>query len=275
MHNKFEFLARWGYAARGIVYVVLGAIALLGAGAEASTEGALSTLLSQPYGRILLGAVAIGLIGHVLWRLAQGLLDADHHGTDAKGIVTRLGALGSAVVNGTLAIAAATMAIGGGSGGSGSGSGEDQAATSLMQLPLGNILVGIVGAILIAAGLTQVWYGVMRKYQKRVRLPASHEKLLHPVCAIGLSARGILLAVTGGFFLYAAITVNPDQAGGTSQALDWVRSLPYGGILYAAAAVGLIAFGLYSMIQARYRVLDAPTAEDIKRKAAKVPGIPA
>jgi hypothetical protein len=274
MANKFELLARWGYAARGIVYVVLGAIALLGAGADATTEGALSTVLHQPFGRILLGAVAIGLIGHVLWRLAQGVLNADHVENDAKGIIGRLASVGSGVINGALAFTAATMALGNG-GGSGSGGGESEATASALQLPFGNILVGAVGLGLIVGGLVQVWRGVARKYQKRVRLPANHQAILHGVCVTGLTARGILLAVTGGFLVYAAITVDPEQAGGLSDALDWVHSLPFGGVFYALAAAGLIAFGLYSIIEARYRQLDAPSGGDLRRKAAKVPGVPA
>jgi hypothetical protein len=228
MSSKFELLARWGYAARGIVYMVLGVLALWGAGTSATTENALSTVLGQPFGRFLLAAVAIGLIGHVLWRLSQGILNADHVKNNAQGIVGRLASVGSALVNGTLALTAATMAFGGGSGG-GSG-GETEATASAMQLPLGNLLVGLVGLGLIVGGLVQVWKGVSGEYQKRISLPSAHRTVLHAICATGLSARGLLLAVTGGFLLYAAVTVDPEQAGGFSQALDWVRSLPFGGI---------------------------------------------
>jgi hypothetical protein len=277
MANRFELLARWGYAARGIVYLVLGALALAGAGAALSTEDALSTILSQPFGRILLGAVAIGLIGHVLWRLAQGVLNADHVKNDAKGAVGRLASVGSALASTALAFAAAQLAIGsGGSGsGSGSGGGESEAASSILQLPFGNILLGLVGLGFIIAGLIQVWRGVSGEYQKRIKLPARHRSILHAICATGLSARGLLFAVTGGFFIFAAIAVDPDQAGGISEALDWVHSLPFGSILYAAAAIGLIAFGIYSGIQGLYRQVDAPDAHDLRREAGKVPGIPA
>ncbi|NGP19207.1 DUF1206 domain-containing protein [Devosia aurantiaca] len=274
MGNKFELLARWGYAARGIVYMLLGALAIWGAGSSATTENALSTVLSQPFGRILLGAVAIGLIGHVLWRLAQGVLNADHVKNDAKGIVGRLASIGSAVVNIALAFTAATMALGMGGGGSGSGSsGESEAAASALQLPFGNVLLGLVGVGLIIGGLVQAWRGFSKEYQKRIKLPSAHENVLHPICVFGLAARGLLLAVTGGFMIYAAFTVNPEQAGGLSDALDWIQSLPYGGVLYTLAAVGLIAFGIYSGVQARYRQVDAPDASDIKQTASKIPGV--
>lgn len=273
MGNTFELLARWGYAARGIVYMVLGALALWGAGASATTEDALSTVLGQPFGRILLAAVAIGLIGHVLWRFAQGIFNADHVKNDPKGIVGRLASVGSAVVNIALATTAATMSIGGGSGSGSGGGGESEATASALQLPFGNILVGLVGAGLIIGGLVQVWRGISKDYQKRIKLPAQHEKLMHFICVFGLAARGLLLAVTGGFLVFAAFTVNPDQAGGLSDALDWVHALPFGGLLYSLAAIGLIAFGLYSGIQARYRQVDAPDAADLKQTARKIPGI--
>ena len=167
------------------------------------------------------------------------------------------------------------MALNNGSSTSGSGGGESEAAASALQLPLGNILLGLVGLGLVAGGLVQVWRGISKDYQKRIRLPSRHQTVLHAICATGLSARGVLLAVTGGFLVFAAITVNPEQAGGLSDALDWVHSLPFGGILYALAAIGLIAFGIYSGIQARYRQVDAPDAGDLRHAASKVPGIPA
>ncbi|KKB09488.1 DUF1206 domain-containing protein [Devosia chinhatensis] len=274
MHNKFELLARWGYAARGIVYAILGSLALFGAGAEASTDGALSTVLSQPFGRILLGLVAIGLIGHVLWRLAQSILNADHVDNDIKGIVARIASFSSAIVNGILAMTAASLALGTGGSDSGSG-GEQGAAAMLLGQPFGEFLVGLVGLVLICAGAVQAWRGISRKYQERIKLPAAHENLLHPICVVGLAARGLLLAITGGFFAYAAMTFDPDQAGGISAALDWVHALPFGVYLYAFAAGGLIAFGAYSVIQARYRILDAPDTGDIRRTASKIPGISA
>lgn len=276
MRNKFELLARSGYAARGVVYVILGAIALSGAaagsGENASTEGALSTLLAQPFGRVLLAGVAIGLIGHVLWRLAQAFLNADNQESDAKGWAARAGNFASALANGALALAAARMVIA--SGGGSGGQGEQGLAAWLMQQSYGQVLVGLAGLALIIAGGVQVWRGVSAKYRKHVKLPAEHEDLLHMICVVGLSARGVLLAISGGFFVYAAFTVNPEQAGGLAEGLDWVRQLPFGMFLYSLAAAGLVAFGAYSVIEAWYRRVDAPDTGDVKRAASKVGGMP-
>jgi hypothetical protein len=271
MTDKLELLARWGYAARGVVYVILGIIALLGSsgtGGEASPQGALSTLLGQPFGRILLAAVALGLIGHVTWRLAQAILNADHQSADLKGYAARAGNLASGLVNGVLAVVAARLVFT--SSGGGGSSGEDSFAAWLMQQPLGRFLVGALGASIIIAGAVQLWRGLAGKYRDRVKLPHQHEGFLHGLSVFGLSARGVLLAVTGVFFIFAAITVDAHQAGSLTEALDWVRRLPFGAYLYALAAAGLVAFGLYSFIEARFRLVDAPEVNDLKQTASKV-----
>jgi hypothetical protein len=188
-------------------------------------------------------------------------------------MVARAANLGSAIVNGTLVVAAAGLAIGSRTGSSGSGDAEEGFAAWLIRQPFGSLLVGLVGGALIGAGAVQVWRALTGKYQERVKLPAGQKNLLHLVCATGLAARGVLLAITGGFFVYAAVTLNPDQAGGISDALDWLRALPFGAYLYGFAAAGLIAFGLYSAIEARYRSLDAPDKGDLRRAAAKLPGV--
>ncbi|KQS64650.1 hypothetical protein ASG39_11980 [Rhizobium sp. Leaf371] len=267
MTNKFEFLARWGYAARGVVYITLGLIALIGSssGEEASTHGALSNLLGQPFGRFLLATVAIGLVGHVLWRLAQALLNADSQENSPKGYLARAGNLASGVINATLALAAARLVLASGDASGGGGS----PATWLMQQPFGRFLVGALGLIILAAGAVQAWRGISGKYRERLSLPSGKSDLLGGISVFGLAARGLVLSITGGFFVFAAIMVDSEQAGSVPEALDWVRNLPSGTALYALAAAGLVAFGLYSFIEARYRRIDAPEQGDVKRGVAK------
>ena len=274
MRNKFETLARYGYLARGVVYFLLGAIALSsvfwGMGRTPSSEGAFSTILGRPFGRVLLAAIALGLFGHVLWRLAQAVLNADHHDKDFKGYVVRLGNLAAGLTNTALALLAARLAIGAGSGGGASG--EAGFASWLLEQPFGKWLLGIVGLAVVGAGCAQVWRGVKGQYRKRVRLPAEHSTILNFVCGFGLSARGLLIAIIGGFFLYAAFTVQADQAGGLTEALDWVHQLPFGTALYAVAAIGLLAFGAYSCLEARYRNVDASQPAALKQAAKSVAG---
>jgi hypothetical protein len=268
MRNHFETLARLGYAARGVVYLLLGGLALAsaiwgGEDAQGSSD-ALSTLLGLPFGRILMGLVAIGLVGHILWRLAQGFLDADHVGDDLKGLVSRIGSICAAGANVFLALTALRMAIGNGGSGGG-GNGEQNASAWLLQQPFGAFLLGAVALVIIGAGLAQVWRGVSRQYRKRIKIPENRASILDPVCQFGLAARGALLAIVGGFMFYAALTVSPDNAGGIAEALDYVHAMPFGRWLYGLAALGLVAFGGYSAVQAFYRQMDAPGLSDLRR----------
>jgi len=258
--NKFEALARAGYGARGAVYFLLGALALTsafwGGGGSEDTSSALSSLLGLPFGRIVLALIAVGLLGYVLWKLAQGLLNADHVEDNPKGLLTRSGNLISAGANIFLLLTAARLAWQG--GGAGGGNGEETASAWLLQQPFGPFLLGLAGLGIIAAGIVQIWYGASSNYKRRLSLP-SNAAWLEKISQFGLIARGVVLAVVGGFILYAAFTVSPDQAGGTREALDYVRQLPFGTWLYAIVALGLVAFGAYGFIQARYRHINAPS----------------
>lgn len=270
MSNKFETLARAGYGARGVVYVLLGALAVTsafrGGGEPQDSSEAMSSLLGLPFGRILLALIAVGLLGHILWRLAQGFLDADDVGSDAKGLVSRTGSLISAGANIFLALTAARMAIG--QGGESGGGGEQQASAWLLQQPFGGVLLGIVAVGIVIAGGAQIWKAVSRKYRERLRLPAALP-FLDTMCLVGLVARGALIAIVGGFVLYAAVTFSPERAGGIAEALDYVHALPFGAWLYGLAAIGLAAFGGYSVVQALYRRMNAP---DLRQLRDALPG---
>lgn len=207
MSNKFEALARTGYAARGVVYILLGSLALTSAfvGGEATDSStAMSSLLQLPFGRILLALIAAG--GHILWRLAQGFLDADNVGTDAKAVVRRFGSLVSGAANLFLALTAGRMAIG--QSGGAEGGGEEKASAWLLQQPFGGLLLGIVAALVIVAGAVQISKALTRKYRDRLKFDSSHG-WLDSVCSFGLIARGTLIVIMGGFTGYGAITFSP------------------------------------------------------------------
>ena len=266
MHNKFETLARAGYMARGVVYLLLGGLALGsaiwgGADAEGSSD-ALSSLLGLPFGQLLLGLVAIGLAGYVLWKLAQGLLNADDRHEDLAGFGARAGELISAGGNLFLMLSAARLALHMGSGGDGQG--EENASAWLLQQPFGPWLLGLVGAGVIIAGGFQIWYGGSHAYRKRLSLPPAHAGWMDKICVFGIMARGVVFAIVGGFVLYAAFTVSPENAGGTAEALEYVRSLPFGAWLYGIVALGLMAFGVFGVVQGLYRHVDAPDMDDVR-----------
>lgn len=267
--SGFETLARFGYAARGAVYFLIAMLALFSGfagGGEPSTEGALGSLLGQPFGRALLGLIAAGLAGFVLWRLVQSLGNAEHREGDAKGFIARAGQFASGVAYGALAVTAAQMALGGGRS-AGGGSDQSDLVAWLMSLPFGNILAGIAGAAVLFAGGAQIYEGFSGKFKKRLQLPAQREKLLSAVSTYGLVARGVVFAIIGGFLIYAAFTFDPQKAGSLPEALDWVAALPFGRVLYVTVALGLIAFAGYGLIQARYGKVNAPTVGEMRAAA--------
>ena len=270
--NSFEGLARFGYAARGVVYLVLAGVALFsGWGDAENSRGALSSLLGQPFGRILLGAMAIGLVSFSAWRMAQGALNADHREHDLKNGLTRIGKLISGFAYLSLGLLAGGMALGLTGSQDGSGSEENWTAM-LMGLPFGPYLVGAVGLVIAGGALGQIWKALSGAYRKRLDIPHDQEKFLVPLCTYGIAARGVVFAIIGGFLVYAAVAVRPEEAGSIGEALDWVRSLPFGGVLFTVVALGLLSFALSCFVYALYRRVDAPDAGrvgDAARSAAR------
>lgn len=266
--NAFEALARFGYAARGFVYLLLAGLALFsgGWGGAEDSKGALTTLLSQPFGRILLGAMALGFFGFCAWRVAQGALNADGREHDLKNAVARAGKLLSAAIYLSLGVFAGSMALGLDGGSSGGGSEEGMTAM-LMGLPFGPFLVGAIGLGIIAGGLGNIWKALSGAYRRRLDIPAGSRKLLLPLCTYGIAARGVIFMIIGGFLVYAAFTVSPEQAGSFGEALDWVHGLPFGGVLYVLMALGLLAFAGSCVVFALYRRVNAPDAGEVKQAA--------
>ena len=254
--HSLKLLARMGYGARGLVYLIIGGLATLaalGAGGKATgSRGALVELLHQPFGKALIALLAAGLLCYAGWRAVQALLDADDHGVDLKGVVVRVGLLVSAVTHTGLAFYAASLLFDFGSSGGASG---DRVAW-LMQQPFGRYLVAGVGLAIWGAGLAQIWKGASRRFHKRLVFSRDDRPLVSWLCAFGLVARGLVFCIIGTLFCFAALQVDPQQAGGLAQALSWLRQQPFGSWLFAIVALGLFAFGLYSLIEAAWRRIE-------------------
>ena len=261
---RLELLAKIGYAARGVVFILVAGLALFSgiARAKADTKSALAALLEQPFGRIWVALIGIGLLGFVAWRIAQSLADSDGHGRSGKGIAIRAALFGSAVTY--LGLAAYALGHVVSTGGGGEGSGEKGLAQWIMSQPFGSYLAIAVGLGFVAGGAVTATKGVLRKFEKYLKLPKGRE-LIGWVCVYGLVARGIVFAVTGILFTYAGFQVDPDQAGSMSDALQWLRQLPFGSLVYIVVAVGLAAFGIYNLVQARYRIVRGLSSSEIKR----------
>lgn len=249
-----EPLGRIGYAAKGIVYAIVGVLAVqaaMGSGGETTdTRGALQRIQEAPFGKVLLGLVAVGLVGYALWRLVQAFLDTDNKGSDAKGRITRLGYAVVGVVYLGLALSAIQLLRG--SGGQNQGSEQDWTAR-LMAQPFGQLLVGLVGAGVIGIGLYQLYKAYSGKFREHLKLAEmSHTEAEWATRSgrLGFSARGIVFCIIGALLIAAALHSNASEARGLAGALETLGGRPW---LLGAVAVGLIAYAVFCLVEARYR----------------------
>ncbi|HVS64556.1 MAG TPA: DUF1206 domain-containing protein [Thermoanaerobaculia bacterium] len=252
-----ERSARIGYFAKGVVYLVVGGLAAAAAfgtgGQTTGSEGALQTILRQPFGRVLLSIVALGLIGYVFWRFVQGAADVEHKGSDAEGLVTRGYYLLSALTYSALVVTAVRMVIGAGGG---SSDGTEQQTATLMSQPFGRWLVGLVGLGVIAAAFHQwsrAWKASFRKRMAYNLVSPDTATWLVRLGRAGLAARGVVFAIIGGFLVSAAVRADPDQAKGLGEVLATLERQPYGPWLLAAVAIGLVLYGAHQLAKARLR----------------------
>lgn len=250
-----ERLARLGYASIGIVYMIVGGLAAAaGLGKGGSTGGqksALLVILRQPFGRIALGVIALGLVGYTLWRLVSAATDSEHRGSDAKGLALRAASAGRGLIYGAITIEVVRLMLNRGGGGS---SGDREAkhwAARLMEQPLGPWLVGAAGLGIVAYGAYQLYAAWDAKLSKRLSLGEMDDRVRRKVVAVsrfGIGARGLVFFVIGGSVVVAAVKHNPGAVRGTSGAL---ASLP--DPVLAVVGVGLAAYGVYALVNARYR----------------------
>jgi hypothetical protein len=251
---------RFGHMAKGVVYAMVGILALMAAagmgGGTTGTSGALSTIADEPFGKLLLWLIGIGLIGYIIWELIKAAKDVEHNGTDSKGIMKRIGYLVSAVIYGSLALTALKLAMSAEESG---GSSEKTISATLLAQPFGQWIVGLVGIIIIIYGLIELYRGLKERFMKYFKTHEMNDKevrLARNTGKIGLMARGIVLMMTGFFFMRTAITANPDETKGLGDALAELASQPFGQLLLGVVAAGLILYGVYEVIRGRYQRMD-------------------
>jgi len=254
-----EGLARAGYVVRGLLYAVVGFVALQVALGSASADkvsdkrGAIELIGAQPFGKFLLVLVVVGLIGYSLWGFVRAIFDPLKRGTDPKGLAQRVGYLVSAFAYGALVLPTIAFIMGTGQGGN-SQSSQDMTA-KLLSLPFGQGLAVIVGLISMIGGLGQIWLGItagFKKDLKREEMSPAEFTWAVRVGRFGSIARGIIFAMLGFFVVEAALRYDPKQAQGYDGALRTIAHQPYGPWLLAIVALGLISFGIYSALCARW-----------------------
>ncbi|WP_193197194.1 DUF1206 domain-containing protein [Nostoc sp. MG11] len=255
----FERLARLGYAAKGVVYFIVGLLAAqtaIGSGGKTTnTTGALKAIVAQPFGKFLLGIVTLGIIGYVLWRLVQTFFDPEKSGKqiNAKRIAQRIGYAISALAYTGLALTSVKLIMGSVVGDSDSI--EDWTIYILAQ-PFGRWLVALAGMMVVSVGifyLYQAYKGNFRCHFKLSQMSRTKQIWAVRIGKFGIAARGIVFGIIGIFLMLAAVQSDGTQARGLGGALAVLAQQPFGVWLLGIVALGLIAYGIYSGIEARYR----------------------
>jgi len=250
-----ERLARLGYAIKGLIYITIGLLAIQGALGRGKTPadqlGAIRTFSQLPFAHVLLWVVLIGLISYSLWGIIRAVMDPFHKGTDTAGLLARGGYLVSAATYATFVLPTYHLIMGAGS----SGSNQTQLLAKIMSMPFGRLIVGVVGVAAIGAGLYQCYLGIESKFEKQFKpyaLTPENYRVAIQMGRFGTIARGIVFAIVGFFFFLAAYTASPGRAQGIDGALNYLAKQPYGLWLMGIVAVGLIAFGIYSLMTAAW-----------------------
>jgi hypothetical protein len=250
-----ETLTRIGYGARGLIYITMGLLAVQVAlgkgGALASPQGAIAAIGKQPAGLVLLWVILVGIIAYALWGVVRAVFDPLDKGHDLKGLLARLGFLVSAF--GYAILVWPTYGYITGASQTANGSQTQKLIATVMAMPWGRWAIGILGLAVLAGGLYQIYLGVKADFDRQFQTYALNReeiKLTTDVGRFGTSARGVVFALVGVLITLAAYQANPSQPVGMDTALSTLMHQPYGVWLLAVVAVGLIAFGFYSMLSA-------------------------
>ena len=257
--TALRVLARAGLAARGVLYLIIGWIAVEVAFGhsrqQADQTGALHTLAATPVGGVLLWLLAIGFIGMTVWRLSEAVNGAS--GADGRKATSRVAALGNAIVAGIIAYGAMTFALGAGSHQSSDAESVDVTAT-LMRHTGGRVLVAAIGLALIGAGLVVAYRAWRKRFLRDLALGqvrTGARRMVEWLGEFGGIARGIVFITAGGFLIDAAATAAPQRAKGLDSSLRALATTPLGPWLLVLVALGLIMFGAFSCCQARWQRL--------------------
>jgi hypothetical protein len=252
-----QLLARTGLAARGVMYMIIGWIALqIGfghSGTQADRSGAVHLIAKTPFGSVALWLLVIGFIGMALWRLSEAAYGAA--GPGGHKTSTRFAALARAVFYGFVAYGILKFALGAGSPASSNQQSVDL-TSSAMRLPGGRLIVALIGLAFVAGGVKLAYSAWQQKFRKRLELSRMNKRtrrIVERLGQIGGIARGTVFATAGIFLVAAAARYQPQQAKGIDSSLRALASTPLGPWLLVLVALGLVTFGVYSLCEARWR----------------------
>lgn len=267
-NERMTLFARIGFAARGLVYLIIGWFALdvaVNGGQLKDNQGALGTLAYAPFGHVLLGVCALGFAGYAVWRLTDAIMDPENRSRDTKGKFARVGNALSGITHIILAVATTRLAFWKTSAQQGSPGDQNAESWSawVLEQPGGVFLLVLVGVLLWAVATAQGRKAYKARFDKMGGdVPAPD--YVRWIGRFGYAARALIFAMIGSFVIMAALNHDPDQAGGLGEALQQLRSQSYGALLLAVVAVGLALFGLFSLIEAKYRRIKVIKPDFIK-----------
>lgn len=256
--TSLEMLARVGLIAYGVVHLLIAWLALQiawglsGNPQSADTSGAMKTLADQPFGKILLWVVAVGLVALALWQATQAIWGYRNR-EGAKRIREQIISGAKAVVYAALGVSAASVALGSTSSSSQS---QQHATTGVLAWPGGRVIVVAAGLIIIGVGVAAVVKGVRESFSEEIDTSSMSPVARSGVARlgqVGYVAKGLALGVVGGLLSYATLTFDRQKAQGLDGALQTILAQPFGRFLLTAVALGFLAFGLFALLQSRYR----------------------
>jgi Domain of Unknown Function (DUF1206) len=256
--GAIEWLARVGFLVKGVLYMVIGALALQVAahagGRVTGTRGALTTVLGQPFGRTLLLVVVVGLLGYAAWRILQGVFDPDRLGHDWRGLAIRASFVVRGVVHAMLGRQAFRLYRGLSAS---SGTSERKVATEAFQWPLGDWLVVLAGLGLIGFAVQQVYAAITCRLERNLDVEEMRREAGEWAVGLsrfGVAARAVVFALLGWAIVVAGWFRDPSEVGTTASSFRTLAAQP-GGLgrwLLGVAAAGFVAYGFYEIIHARY-----------------------
>ncbi|HEY3749264.1 MAG TPA: DUF1206 domain-containing protein [Pseudonocardiaceae bacterium] len=258
-HNKaVQVLGRFGDVCYGVVHIVVAVLAIKlafgGSGHSVDQKGAVASIAAQPFGEVVLWLIAVGLVAFGAWQLLCAAVG--FHWVDKEGKRTRrrIGAAGRAVA--VLAIAVFTVRLLLSDPSKSTDSQSKQFTARLMSVSGGRILVGVVGLAIVVAAAMLGYRGVRQKFVRDLnlgRLPVTAQRWTKRLGVVGFLAKGVAYAIVGILVLVAAITFDPNKAGGLDDALRTLAAQPFGAVLLVIVALGLAAYGVYCFFEARCR----------------------
>jgi hypothetical protein len=256
-HSKaFEYTARAGFAASGVLHLLVAFIVLrlaFGSGGNADQSGALATLAKQPGGAIMLWVAAVGLLALGLWRVAEAIVGSkpseqvEQQQKNGSSVWKRAKPLGLAIVNFAIAFSALKFAMGSGKQNTQQNAGM---SAQLMQSGWGKTLLIIVGLVVAVVGGYHIYKGAAKKFLKDLQVFGG--TAITAVGVTGYVAKGLVLLGAGLLVIFAALTADPSKATGLDAAVKTLGQAPFGKVLLILAALGIAAFGAYSFVRSRY-----------------------